>query len=207
MGNIKLIFYGIVTAIIITVLGFLFYYKNKVKILETEYSNTIELVKAYESENDSLRDNSNIYKLTISQLEYSKDSITQSLNNVRKTLKIKDKELKSLQYIYSQSLRKDTIILRDTIFRDSSLNLDTLIYDEWYSLKLGLKYPSTIEVSPSFNNKQYVTVSLKKEYTKPPHKCFLVRWFQKKHTVATVTVIEQNPYTSVKEQRFVEIIK
>ena len=74
-------------------------------------------------------------------------------------------------------------------------------------LNLGLKYPSTITVEPEFNNEQYVVISTKKEYIEPPHKCFLVRWFQKKHTVVEVQVVDSNPYVSTKNQKFIEIVK
>lgn len=175
--------------------------------LKKEYNSSVELIKAYDIENSELKEHSNLFRLTIEQLECSKDSLIQKMDSVRNVLKIKDKNLKQLQYQLIKSSKKDTIVLTDTIFKDVSLDIDTTIQDKWYKLDLGLKYPSTITVSPEFNNEQFIVVNTKKEYVKPPHKCFFVRWFQKKHTVVEVEVINENPYTEIKKQKFIEIIK
>lgn len=41
----------------------------------------------------------------------------------------------------------------------------------------------------------------------PPKKFFLCRWFQKKHTVVEVNVIQDNPYCTNRNEKFVKIIK
>ena len=38
-----------------------------------------------------------------------------------------------------------------------------------------------------------------------PKKCAVGRWFQKKHNVIRVEVIDRNPYSVIKEQKFVII--
>ena len=58
----------------------------------------------------------------------------------------------------------------------------------------------------SFRNESLVTTYLKKETIKPPHKCTLIRLFQKKHKIIHVEVHEQNPYCEIKEQKFINII-
>ena len=50
-------------------------------------------------------------------------------------------------------------------------------------------------------------VDYKKETINPPKKCWLLRLFQKKHTILEVNVIEKNPYSENKQQRFIEIIE
>jgi hypothetical protein len=85
--------------------------------------------------------------------------------------------------------------------------MDTLIGDEWYTLRLGLKYPSMIAVKPEFKSKKHIVVSSKKETVNPPKKFFLFRWFQKKMTVVHIDVVERNPYVSDETTRYVEIIK
>ena len=50
------------------------------------------------------------------------------------------KELQKLQYQLSVSNKTDTIIYRDTIFKEG-IKLDTLIKDNWYSLDINLEYP------------------------------------------------------------------
>lgn len=166
-------------------------------------------VKAY-SEELSVRGNKNTaLQLTVDQLRYFNDSVLQALDETRKELKIKDKNLKALQAVKSGFTRADTITITqtDTLFKEPSLNIDTLIGDEWYSLKLGLKYPSMIAVKPYFKSEKHIIVSSKKETINPPKKFFLFRWFQKKMTVVHIDVVEKNPYVEDETSKYVEIIK
>lgn len=163
--------------------------------------------KAYASERDSLKTQSNVFQFTIEQLEYLNDSILSRLDETRKELKIKNKDIKSLEYLLSQASKRDTIVFRDTLFLNPELDMDTTIGDEWYQLSLGLRYPNIIETNPSFKSEKYILTSYRKETVNPPNKCFLVRWFQKKHKVLEVNVVEKNPYIENREQKFIEIIK
>jgi hypothetical protein len=79
--------------------------------------------------------------------------------------------------------------------------------DKWYQLSLGLEYPSMITVKPYFKSEKHIVVSSKKETVNPPKKFFLFRWFQKKHVIIHVDVIEKNPYVSDENSRYVEIMK
>ena len=158
-------------------------------------------------ENSALKGKNRVFQLTIEQLEYSNDSLLVKMNKVREELKIKDKDLKQVQYLLSEAQKKDTIVFRDTIFRDPLVRVDTLLGDRWYQLKLGLRYPSTIITEPKFVSEKYIIVDYRKETVDPPKKCFIARWFQKKHKVVEVEVVEKNPYIENKQQRFIEIVK
>lgn len=194
--------------IVIVIVGFIMYYLiDRTLIAEQKWKNAAETIKAYEQQFSSSESKNRAYKVTISQLKYSKDSVFQELNAVRKELKIKDSKLKSVQYISSDFIRKDTITLKDTIFRDKKIDIDTLLSDEWYSVKVGLKYPSTVTIKPEFKSKKYIMVSSKKETVNPPSKFFLFRWFQRKHIVLNINVIEKNPYVHNENNRYVEIVK
>lgn len=103
--------------------------------------------------------------------------------------------------------KADTITLTDTLFRDPQVKVDTLVSDDWYSIRLGIKYPSTIMVQPKFKSERSIVVSMKKETVNPPKKFFLLRWFQKKHYILNVDVIEKNPYVQDMSSRYVEIVK
>mgnify|MGYP000841767678 CR=1 FL=1 len=148
-----------------------------------------------------------MFKFTVEQLNYYNDSILEKMNEVRKELGIKDKDLKQLQYLLSESQRRDSIVFRDTLFREPILNIDTIIGDKWYQMKLGLRYPSTIITDPKFVSEKYIMVDYKKETINPPKKCWLLRLFQKKHTILEVNVIEKNPYIEDKNSKFIEVIK
>ena len=163
--------------------------------------------KAFIIENSGLKDQNRAFQFTVEQLEYFNDSLITKMNEDRKELKIKDRDLKQMQYLLSEAQKKDTIVFRDTIFRDPLVRVDTLLGDRWYQLKLGLRYPSTIITEPKFVSEKYIIVDYRKETVDPPKKCFIARWFQKKHKVVEVEVVEKNPYIENKQERFIEIVK
>ena len=177
------------------------------KTLEEELAVSASNQKAFILENSSLKEENRVFKFTIEQLNYYNDSILQKMNDVRKELKIKGGNLNQIHYLLSEASRNDTIVFRDTLFREPALDIDTLIGDEWYQIRLGLKYPSTITTDPKFISEKYIIVESKKETVKPPKKCWLLRLFQKKHKVSVVNIVEKNPYIEDKQQRFIEIIK
>lgn len=179
----------------------------KVQYHERRESVLMTNQKAFITENSSLKEENRAFKFTIEQLNYYNDSILQKMNEVRKELKIKDKDLKQMQYLLSEATKKDTIVFRDTLFRESTLDIDTLVGDKWYQMKLGLKYPSTITTDPKFVSEKYIMVDYKKETINPPKKCWLLRLFQKRHKVVEVNVVEKNPYIENKQQRFIEIVE
>lgn len=177
------------------------------KELKNNLSIAISNEKAFINENTGLKGQNRAFQFTIEQLEYFNDSLMIKMNNVRKELKIKDGKLKQMQYLLAQSSKKDTIFYRDTIFKDATINMDTILGDKWYKLQLGLRYPNTIIVNPEFTTETNIVWSINKETIKPPHKCWLVRLFQKKHNVLKVDIIENNPYSTVRKSRFIEVIK
>jgi hypothetical protein len=184
-----------------------------VEYKQVEYANnkwkTAEAnVKAYSSVLSGEKNKNTALQLTVSQLGYFKDSVLQELDNTRHQLNIKDKNLKALQSVSSGFSRTDTITVTqvDTLFREPSLSIDTVMGDKWYQLSLGLEYPSMITVKPYFKSEKHIVVSSKKETVNPPKKFFLFRWFQKKHVIIHVDVIEKNPYVSDENSRYVEIM-
>lgn len=195
----------IVLTSLLTVSTYILYNRNQ--DLKDEISVSMSNQKAFIAENSSLKEENRVFKFTVEQLNYYNDSILQKMNNIRKELKIKDKNLKQLQYLLSVSTKKDTVLFTDTIFRDKSLALDTIIGDKWYNIRLGLKYPFYIYTEPTFTSEKYIIVNKKKETVNPPKKFFLFRWFQRKHWVMEVHIKEKNPYIKETNNKFVEIIE
>lgn len=200
--KIKLIIFSLLVILIGSIIMLL----NNINTIKEELNTAQNNNKAYQLELDTVRGKSYQYQLTIEQLEYFNDSITNKLKEAQKQLNIKPKEVIQYQYINTVTTKTDTITFTDTIFK-TDVDIDTVVGDEWYNIELGLKYPDSIVVEPTFNNETIVLISAQKETVNPPKKCWLLRLFQKKHTVVKVDVIENNPYSKVKEQRFIEIIK
>lgn len=170
------------------------------------YNRELLNVKAYEQHNSNMQNELREFRFTMDELRSSSDSINQKLVKEIDRLKLKDKNIQYLQYNTSVIQKTDTIVVNDTIFKES-VQIDTIVGDEWYSMKLGLKYPSVITTEPTFKSEKYVIVSTKKEYNNKPSKIFFIRWFQKKHTVVTVDMEERNPYISNKESKFIKVVK
>lgn len=177
------------------------------KKLSEEYDIAVGNEKALLQDNTSLRKNIGVLQLSVDQLSYFNDSILTKLDNVRRELRIKDKDLRHLQYIQSTMTKKDSIIFkRDTIFV-KDLHIDTTMYSKWYNLHLKLDYPNSVVVNPHITSEQYVVIHAAKETIKPPKKCAIARWFQKKHTVIRVDIKEENPYIKLEKSKFVKILE
>ena len=194
----------ITTIILLVIIGAMW---QQVKYANGRWKTAEANVKAYSMSLSKEGEKNTALQLTVNQLGYFKDSVLQELDATRKQLKIKDKNLKALQSISSSFSKADTIYHTDTLFRLPSLQMDTIMGDEWYTLRLGLKYPSMVAVKPEFKSKKHIVVSSKKETVNPPKKFFLFRWLQKKHVVVHIDVVERNPYVSDETTRYVEIIK
>lgn len=205
--NVK---YFLICGLILSILSVVnnyFLIKSKTST-DKKWKEAVENAKAYSELFSNSESKNRAFKLTIDQLKNSNDSIFLELNEARKELKVKDSKLKSLQYVSSSFSKVDTITLKgDTIFKDSHVNIDTLLSDKWYSVRVGLKYPSTVSIEPKFLSIKYIVVSAKKETVNPPKRFFLFRWFQKKQIRLNVDVVEKNPYVQNQDNRFVEIVR
>lgn len=196
---LKYIVIGLTIVIIGLVISLISINKNYIKSKELN-SSYIELTTNLENQNF-------LQKITIEQLNNYQDTIVKKLDSTRRALNIKDKNIKQLQYMLTQASKKDTVIFRDTIFKDPNLKLDTIKRDKWYELKLSLEYPNIIRVEPKFISEKSVIIDYSNKIIGEPKKCWIGRLFQKRNKVVEVVVIENSPYIETKEQRFLEIVK
>ena len=180
---------------------------DQINKTEKKWEKAMANVKSYDEMLSENSKHSAVLQLTIDQLKNYQDSILRKLNETKKDLGIKDKNVQSVQYVQSYFTKTDTLILNDTVFKEPSLNVDTLIGDEWYKVNLSLKYPSTISIKPDFKSEKHIIVHTKKETINPPKKFFLFRWFQKKHKVLKVEVVEKNPYVENEKSVYYDILK
>jgi hypothetical protein len=174
---------------------------HKLKQSIIEYDNNF---KALVLEKDSLKTSLVAYKLDLEQLEMLNDSIIEDLNNTRKELKIKDKQILQMQSIKTEINTRDSIFIKDTVFREN-LQLDTTICNDWYKIELELEYPSTIKLQSTYKSDLSVFAYSNKEILGTPKKCFIGRLFQKKYNIIRVEVVDANPFSEIKESKFVII--
>lgn len=178
---------------------------KQIQSLTDQLSVSINNEKAYAAENSDLNSKNRVFQFTIDQLQYSNDSLNRKIMSVVRENDIKDRNIRSLQYQLEHFSKTDTIVLRDTIFRDPTFRLDTCIMDEWNTSCISLAYPGQIGISNFYVNEKYIIVNSKREPIRP-HKCGFVNFFRKKHTVLEIDVIDKNPYVETERQRFIEII-
>lgn len=161
---------------------------------------------AYVSENNAIQEQNIVFKYTIEQLSYYQDSINKKLLYTSNELKIKKNQIKQLQYLLLETTKTDTIITRDTIFRDE-LFLDTTLTSKYYTLNLVLAYPNYIKITPTFIDELMLITSNEKVTVNPPSPVCFIRWFQKKQIIQTIDIVNSNPNVILKKTRFIEIIK
>ena len=137
-------------------------YKQNKKLTESlEISqNNIE---AYQELYNDSQQASNVLKLTVEQLQNSKDSVIQKLDSVRKELKIKPKKVKTaatqtqvINVIKSKGVKGD-ILVKDTIYTDSiQYNPLTTVH---YTIG-----KDTVSIGLNVENTQYLYIYTTKEY-------------------------------------------
>ena len=197
---------GYVVIILGMVLAIVYYLNETAKYKEL-YNKELTNVKAYQSENNDLKNQSIAHIMTIDQLIASKDSSDIALKEALKKLNVKPKNVVSAGSVTSNIEKRDSIIfIHDTIFQ-SKVNIDTIIGDKWYKAQVGLHYPSRIDLTVSVQSVKHIVVHNKKETINPPKKFWLWRLFQRKHTIQEILVDEENPHIKSGSQRFINIIK
>jgi hypothetical protein len=140
------------------------------RIAREKYSSAMQTVKAYDAQLDSANASNMAFRMTIDQLENSRDSILRESQSIRKQLNIKKKNVQSVQYVSSVITKTDTLVMNDTILQPVINDIDTVIGDDWYRLRLKMSYPDTLIFSPNFKSSQYIIAHLKKETIDPPKK-------------------------------------
>ena len=119
---------------------------------DKKYKEAMANVKACNDEISGLKEEKTAYQISISQFKALNDSISLKLNEARKELGIKDKQLNSMTYVHTVYSKADTIIINDTIFKTLTFEMDTILRNDWYTLRVGLKFPSMIAVKPEYKS-------------------------------------------------------
>ena len=120
-------------------------------------------VEAYQELYNDSQQASSVLKLTIDQLQNSKDSVIQKLDSVRKELKLKPKQIKTaatqtqvINVIKSKGV-KGGILVKDTIYTDSiQYNPLTTVH---YTIG-----KDTVSIGLNVENTQYLYIYTTKEY-------------------------------------------
>lgn len=172
-----------------------------------QYNRSKKLLTSLEvsSNNYKAQVNKNrVYQFTIDDLRTSNETSDVKVDSLMKELKIKPKKVVETVYVETEFNKSDTIILKDTLFlRDDSCEVG----DKWYNINIKFKQPNIVLPKIRINNELICIVSDKRETIKPRKKFFISRWFQRKQTVQVINIKELNPYSTVQDFKFINIIK
>lgn len=208
--NIKLIAIISFFVVVCSMLFSIVVLSKRVSSLNSDLKIANSNIVAYENENSVLKKDAIVFKMTINNLESSNDSLVVKMNDIKKELKIKNKNIERLEYMLSTAKSVDSVFFHDTIFSEKVINgIDTTITDNegWYKCNLKLEYPNKITVTPEFKSEKYIITSWRKETVKAPKKTAIGRAFQRKRKLLEVDVVEKNPRIVNDKQKFIEIIK
>lgn len=168
--------------------------------LETAQNN----IEAYQGLLSDSQQASNVLKLTVEQLQNSKDSVLHKLDSVRKELKIKPKQIHTaatqtqvLNVIGSKWVGGN-IIVKDSIYTDS------ILYNPLTKVKYTIGN-DTVNIAIDLRNEQYLYVYTKREYKNK--KNFFKRLFTldfKKVTKYKYNIVNTNDLLKSKDVRIVE---
>lgn len=186
----------------LSIFGLTMYNKNKMltESLEIAQNN----VEAYQELLDDSQQASTVLKLTVDQLQHSKDSVIQKLDSVSKQLKIKPKQIKTaatqtqvIDVIASKGVGGN-VIVKDSIYKDSiQYNPLTTVY---YTIG-----KDTVSIGLNLKNEQYLYIYSKREYKNK--KNFFKRLFTldfKKVTKYKYNIYNTNDLLKSKDIRIIE---
>lgn len=163
IANRKTLFKAISLLSVGLLLSFSINTYNQNKKLSESLEQSQNNVEAYQELYNDSQQASSVLKLTIDQLQNSKDSVIQKLDSVRKELKLKPKQIKTaatqtqvINVIKSKGV-KGGILVKDTIYTDSiQYNPLTTIH---YTIG-----KDTVSIGLNVENTQYLYIYTTKEY-------------------------------------------
>lgn len=204
LGNIISWFktnFNVVAVIIISIFtAIIFIQSNQLKVKNSEIDRLNNNVQFYQEQADDANGNYKILKLTINELNNSKDSVINELVNVKNELKIKDKQLQQAQSQKQQIKLDTTIVVKDNDFYQEIKpnNLTSIII---------AKKDSILTAKVDIQNIQTGFLKVSRVY-KNTYKNFFSRLFHfdfKKKNQYDFTIHNSNNLIKVTDTRLIEI--
>lgn len=196
-NNIRVVVISIIGLLVATI----FVQNRQLNKKELEINRLYNNTKAYEQLASNIQEDKLTLQLTVNELNHSKDSLLQQLNQTKKELKVKDKNLKQAQVINT--------VIRDTITK-------VITKEPNFEEELKLNPLTTIKVSRQdsiltakidIQNQQILFISEKKVYKRKYKNC-LIRFFHfdwRRIKVRHYEIKNSNPLIKVTATRIIEI--
>ena len=196
--------------IVAVFIGTLVYFNARITSLTKENAILNNNNKAYEQELENLEDSliskRVTYEMTVRELNNSKNKIVKELNNARKEIGIKDKQIKELTH-FNSTIQLDTTIIVNI---NEECEFDTVIeYNPQTVFKVAVTKIDTntvlrhsADISGSFNAYTYESTEWKESnFFK---RLFLFRW--KKYHYESNVLISDNALIKIKDFKVIKVI-
>lgn len=197
-----------ISTVLIILLGTILGLYKQNNTLKDKLDVAVTNEKALLRDNTSWRDkygklNTSVIEMQLSfkGLENTNDSLLLKINDYAKKANIKKP--------IGGGIITGTI---DTVFRTLpgavSATIDTCVQfgDDWLGNEVCVR-DGVVTSKIHLTNEQVLFWENKRETIEPRRKFFLRRWFQRKHTIVQVTVVNGNPYIKQQKTKFVNFVK
>lgn len=196
-NNIRLVTIGIISLLTVTV----FVLGGQLKDKQNEIDRLSNNIQAYEQLVTNKEQTNTVLQLTINELNNSKDSLIQEIQQTKKKLNVKNKNLVQAQVI--NTVIKDTVTKVITVDRNFN---ETLKINPLTTIKVS-RTDSILTAKIDIQNQQILFIEEKKVY-KNKYKNGWIRFWHfdwKKIRVRKYQIQNSNPLIRVTNTRIVEI--
>lgn len=191
---------NIVIAVLLALGIYSYYITNRLHTTQKELDRIENNLTYYQNLQSTIQEENRVLQLTIDDLTNTNDSILNKLENTRKELNIKDKQLQSEAYV--KTVIKDSI---RTVVKEKDFTA-LLTLNELTNVTVS-RTDSILDVKLDITNEQYLYVRKRKVY-KNKYKNGWQRFWHfdwKKVEVSDYQIHNSNPIIKVKETRVVEL--
>lgn len=196
----KIVAVGFVSLLIATI----FIQNRQLKKVNKEIDRITNNLRSYEESTSDYAARNRVLQLTIDELNTSKDSLLQQVNEVKKELKIKDKNLTNINVINTEI--KDTIT---KVIKHKLLDFEEELKLNPLTTIIVSRKDSILTAKIDIKNQQVLFVEEKKEY-RTKYKNGWVRFWHfdfKKIRTKKYQIVNSNPLIRVTDTRIIEIPK
>lgn len=178
----------------------IFLQQNQLKKQDKELDRLNNNIFYYQEQCDSVKNSNRTLQLTVEEFDNSKDSIIRKLNDTRKELNIKKKQLKQAQYQQQQIKLDTTIIVKQDDFKE------VIKPNELTSIIIA-KTDSILTAKIDIKNEQTLFIQSKKEYKRQYKNWFrrLLKFDFKKQTIFKYQIYNSNNIIKVTDTKLVTI--
>lgn len=196
-NNIRLVTIGIISLLTVTI----FVLGGQLKDKQNEIDRLSNNIQAYEQLVTNKEQTNTVLQLTINELNNSKDSLIQEIQQTKKKLNVKNKNLVQAQVI--NTVIKDTVTKVITVDRNFN---ETLKINPLTTIKVS-RTDSILTAKIDIQNQQILFIEEKKVYKNKYKNGWLRFWHfdWKKIRVRKYQIQNSNPLIRVTDTRIIEV--